>query len=323
MVLINMPVCDPGWSLVPLASPNAYLPAQLSSVRAFQLKAVDSIICCCAGFSQWHSDHHTKAPAADTVKPAGQGWLAGLPHSSLWVQSRRLGCYACRSALQVEHAQCCSINDIVQCMCYVHAHNQEHCLLLLERKYCVGVSHALYTCPSCTCVCASMVMHMRRPIQMLWTQGVVSTVVFPMLGQGWTYCSVNPGHSFSHQMICDARHMSQFCNLTATAAAYVHQIHRPIVLAETVYICRGDSTLGSCVAVSAALLPQQLAELKKQQQQQQQPALGSTPLLITHGSLDSELPRARVEATVAGAKALGIHCTSANADYQRKLGSTP
>lgn len=66
--------------------------------------------------------------------------------------------------------------------------------------------------------------------------------------------------------------------------------------------------LGSCVAVSAALLPQQSAELKKQQL-----ALSSTPLLITHGSLDLELPRARVEATVAAAQNLGMPCSSASA----------
>lgn len=80
---------------------------------------------------------------------------------------------------------------------------------------------------------------------------------------------------------------------------------------EAVHVCRGDGTLGSCVAVSAALLPQQSAELKKQQQAQQQLALASTPLLITHGSLDSELPRARVEATVVVAKELGMPCSSA------------
>lgn len=96
------------------------------------------------------------------------------------------------------------------------------------------------------------------------------------------------------------------------------------MLAEKVYCCRGDSALGSCVAVSAALLPQHWIELKKQQQLQQ-PAVGSTPLLITHGSLDLELPRARVEVTVANAKELGIDSISypASTDYQRKLGSIP
>ena len=104
--------------------------------------------------------------------------------------------------------------------------------------------------------------------------------------------------------------------MTPTAAADLHQVYRPIVLAETVYVCRGDSKLGSCVAVSAALLPPQLTELKQQpQQQQQQSALDSTPLLITHGNLDVELPRARVEATVASAKELGIPCFSASTDY--------
>ncbi|KAL3131160.1 hypothetical protein ABBQ38_000465 [Trebouxia sp. C0009 RCD-2024] len=67
--------------------------------------------------------------------------------------------------------------------------------------------------------------------------------------------------------------------------------------------CRGDSMLGSCVAVSAALLPQQLAELK--QQRHQPGACSATPLLITHGGQDLELPRSRVDATVATAKQLG------------------
>ena len=117
--------------------------------------------------------------------------------------------------------------------------------------------------------------------------------------------------------------------MTATAAAVPHQVYRLIiVLAETVYVCRGDSRLGSCVAVSAALLAQQLTELKQQlqqqpqqqpQQQQQQPALGSTPLLITHGKLDLELPRARVEATVTSANELGTHCFSASTDYHMVL----
>lgn len=69
--------------------------------------------------------------------------------------------------------------------------------------------------------------------------------------------------------------------------------------------------LGSCVAVSAALLPQQLADLK---QHRHTPAVGTvTPLLITHGSQDLELPRATVEATVAAAKQLGMDCWTANA----------
>ena len=76
--------------------------------------------------------------------------------------------------------------------------------------------------------------------------------------------------------------------------------------------------------MSAALLPQQWIELKKQQQLQQ-PAVGSIPLLITHGILDLELPRARVEATVANAKELGIDsiCYPASTDDQCKLGSIP
>lgn len=87
--------------------------------------------------------------------------------------------------------------------------------------------------------------------------------------------------------------------------------HQQTYSREAVHVCRGEGMLGSCVAVSAALLPQQSAELKKQQQAQQQPALGCTPLLITHGSFDSELPRARVEATVVVAKELGMPCSSA------------
>lgn len=63
--------------------------------------------------------------------------------------------------------------------------------------------------------------------------------------------------------------------------------------------------LGSCVAVSAALLPQQLAELK--QQRHQPGACSATPLLITHGGQDLELPRSRVDATVATAKQLGMN----------------
>lgn len=54
-----------------------------------------------AGFALWHSGHHTEAPAADIVKPAGQGWLAGFSHSSVWIQSGRLGCFACCFTLQV------------------------------------------------------------------------------------------------------------------------------------------------------------------------------------------------------------------------------
>ena len=70
-------------------------------------------------------------------------------------------------------------------------------------------------------------------------------------------------------------------------------------------VFRGDNMLGSCVAVSAALLPQQLAELK---QQWHPTAAGTaTPLHITHGSQDLELPRARVEATLAAAKQLGMN----------------
>lgn len=71
--------------------------------------------------------------------------------------------------------------------------------------------------------------------------------------------------------------------------------------------------LGSCVAVSAALLPHQLADLMQKQQQHQLAVGTTTPLLITHGSQDMELPRGKVEATVAGAKQLGMHCCTVSA----------
>ena len=77
-------------------------------------------------------------------------------------------------------------------------------------------------------------------------------------------------------------------------------------------VCRGSDRLGSCVAVSAALLPQQLADLSQQQQQHWQPdksaADSATSVLLTHGSQDRELSRADVEATVAAAQQLGGHC---------------
>lgn len=47
--------------------------------------------------------------------------------------------------------------------------------------------------------------------------------------------------------------------------------------------------LGSCVAISAALLPEQLAELWQQQQQttrSEADGAGGTPVLITRGTLD-------------------------------------
>lgn len=69
------------------------------------------------------------------------------------------------------------------------------------------------------------------------------------------------------------------------------------------YACRDGNKLGSCVAVAAALLPQQLSELR---QLQQKPAAGSaTPVLVTHGSKDSEVPLSRVKATVAAAELAG------------------
>lgn len=67
--------------------------------------------------------------------------------------------------------------------------------------------------------------------------------------------------------------------------------------------CRGVSKLGSCVAVAAALLPQQLTELR--QHQQQSTAGHATPLLITRGSRDTEVPSSRAEATVAAARQAG------------------
>ncbi|DBB02306.1 TPA: hypothetical protein ACH3X3_011319 [Trebouxia sp. C0006] len=68
--------------------------------------------------------------------------------------------------------------------------------------------------------------------------------------------------------------------------------------------CRGEAKLGSCVAVAAALLPQQLKGLIELQQQQQ--AAGSaTPVLITHGSKDTEVPQSRAQATAAAAARTG------------------
>ncbi len=70
--------------------------------------------------------------------------------------------------------------------------------------------------------------------------------------------------------------------------------------------------MGSCVAVAAALLPQQLKGLIELQQQQQ--AAGSaTPVLVTHRSKDTEVSLSRVEATVAAAEHAGmpacLYCT--------------
>ncbi len=57
--------------------------------------------------------------------------------------------------------------------------------------------------------------------------------------------------------------------------------------------------------MAAALLPQQLKGLIELQQQQQ--AAGSaTPVLITHGSKDTEVPQSRAQATAAAAARTGM-----------------
>ncbi len=62
--------------------------------------------------------------------------------------------------------------------------------------------------------------------------------------------------------------------------------------------------MGSCVGVAAALLPQQLKSMIENQQQQ---AAGSaTPVLITHGSKDTEVPLSRAQATAAAAARTGM-----------------
>lgn len=69
-------------------------------------------------------------------------------------------------------------------------------------------------------------------------------------------------------------------------------------------VCRGEAKLGSCVAVAAALLPQQLRGVTEVQQQ---PVAGSTtPLLLTHGSKDTEVPLSRAAATVDAAERAGM-----------------
>lgn len=63
--------------------------------------------------------------------------------------------------------------------------------------------------------------------------------------------------------------------------------------------------------MAAALLPQQLKGMIENQQQQ---AAGSaTPVLITHGSKDTEVSLSRAQATVPAAKLAGLlafltHC---------------
>ncbi len=68
--------------------------------------------------------------------------------------------------------------------------------------------------------------------------------------------------------------------------------------------------MGSCVAVAAALLPQHLRGLI--QLQQQHAAGSATPVLVTHGSKDTEVSLSRVQATVAAAERTGmlacLHC---------------
>ena len=47
--------------------------------------------------------------------------------------------------------------------------------------------------------------------------------------------------------------------------------------------------IGSCVAISAALLPEHFQNV---------PRAGATPVLITHGEQDREVPRAAVSSSV-------------------------
>ena len=49
----------------------------------------------------------------------------------------------------------------------------------MSHMHCMRVFHV------CVAV-ASMAVRMRHSNHMLWTQGVVSTVVLPMLGDSWT-----------------------------------------------------------------------------------------------------------------------------------------
>ena len=82
--------------------------------------------------------------------------------------------------------------------------------------------------------------------------------------------------------------------------------------------CRGKQQLGSCIAVSAALLPQQLQDLSqgKSLAGKDQP----TPILITHGSKDADLPRQSVDLTVQAAKQAGevTHVHEHGEDEQSK-----
>lgn len=81
----------------------------------------------------------------------------------------------------------------------------------------------------------------------------------------------------------------------------IHAQHR--FKDSTHMLYRNEQKLGSCIAISAALLPQQLQSL--QQQQSSAVTADATPILITHGSKDSELPREDVDVTVRAAKQAG------------------
>lgn len=104
-------------------------------------------------------------------------------------------------------------------------------------------------------------------------------------------------HAYIHKFCC------QPSECLEAWFAQKYQVSSTWAFAEKFYACRDDNKLGSCVAVAAALLPQQLSELR---QLQQTPAAGSvTPVLITHGSKDSEVPLSRAKATVAAAEHAG------------------
>ncbi len=58
--------------------------------------------------------------------------------------------------------------------------------------------------------------------------------------------------------------------------------------------------------MAAALLPQQLRDVIELQQQQQQAAGSITPVLVTHGSKDTEVSLSRAQATAAAAARSGM-----------------
>ena len=62
--------------------------------------------------------------------------------------------------------------------------------------------------------------------------------------------------------------------------------------------------LGSCVAVSAALLPEFVGSVASNPAAADHP-LDRTPVLITHGDLDDIVPRQDVDASAASLKARG------------------